>query len=73
MAFLNLSIEALIDFGALGNCHPESELEKIKTVSPDNIVKAMDPATFKLQVANGDLEAPIKIVQLHFEIGDWTF
>ena len=33
----------------------------------------MDPPTFKLQVANGNIEAPTKTVQLQFEIGDWTF
>ena len=33
----------------------------------------MDSPTFKLQVANGELEAPTKTVQLQFEIGDWTF
>ena len=33
----------------------------------------MDPLPFKLQVANGDIEAPTTTVPLHFEISDWTF
>ena len=66
------NLDALIDSGALVNCLPESEFEKIK-FSPDYIVKEMDPPTFKLQVANGELEASTKMVQLQFDIGDWTF
>ena len=73
MDFNNLSVDALVDSGALVNCLPESELQKIKSVSPDNILKEMDPPTFKLQVANGDIETPTKTVQLQFELGDWTF
>ena len=70
MYFNNLSLDALINSGALVNCLPENKIEKIKSISPDNILKEMDPPTFKLQVANGDIEAPTKPVQLQFEIGD---
>ena len=73
MDFNNLSVDALVDSGALVNCLPESEYQKIKSVSPDNILKEMDPPAFKLQVANGDIETPTKTVQLQFELGDWTF
>ena len=73
MDFNNISVDALVDSGALVNCLPESEFQKIKTVSPDNILKEMDPPTFKLQVANGEIETPTKTVQLQFELGDWTF
>ena len=73
MDFNNLSVDALVDSGALVNCLPESELQKIKSVSPDNILKEIDPPAFKLQVANGDIETPTKTVQLQFELGDWTF
>ena len=73
MDFNNLSVDALVDSGALVNCLPESELQKIKSVSPDNILKEMDPPAFKLQVANSDIETPTKTVQLQFELGDWTF
>ena len=73
MDFNNLSMDALIDSGALVNCLPESEFNKLKPVSPDNIIKKMDPPTFKLHVANGDIETPRKTVQLQFEIRDLTF
>ena len=73
MDFNNLSVDALVDSGALVSCLPESEYQKIKSVSPDNILKEMDPPTFKLQVAKGDIQTPTKTVQLQFELGDWTF
>ena len=73
MDFNNISVDALVDSGALVNCLPESEYHKIKSVSPDNILKEMDLPTFKLQVANGDIETPTKTVQLQFELGDWKF
>ena len=58
MDFNILSVDVLVDSGALVNCLPESEFQKIKSVSPDNIRKEMDPPTFKLQVANCDIETP---------------
>ena len=73
MDFNNLSVDALVDSGALVNCLPESEYQKIKSVSPDNILKEMEPPAFKLPVANGDIDTPTKTVQLQFELGDWTF
>ena len=66
-------MDALNDSGAVGNCMSEAELKKIKTISPDDIVKEMLPPPYRLQVANGDVEQPAKTVQLRFEIGDWTF
>ena len=33
----------------------------------------MEPPRFKLQVANGHIEAPTKTIQLHLEIGNWSF
>ena len=73
MDFNILSLDTLIGSEALVNCLPESELEKIKSISPDNILKEMEPPTFKLQIAIDDIEAPSKTVQLQFDIGDWTF
>ena len=73
MDFKHFSIDALIDSGALVNCMPESEFQKLKNMSPDNILQETDPPPFKLQVANGDIESPTRTIQLQFEIGDWTF
>ena len=73
MDFQHFSIDALIDSGALVNCMPESEFQKLKNMSPNNILQEADPPPFKLQVANGDIESPTKTIQVQFEIGDWTF
>ena len=73
MDFQHFSIDALIDSGALVNCMPENEYQKLKNMSPANILKESDPPPFKLQVANGDIETPIRTIQIQFEIGDWTF
>ena len=50
-------MDALIDSGALVNCLPANEFEKTKSISPDNILKVMNPPTFER-------------VKLYFEIGD---
>ena len=73
MDFQHFSIDALIDSGALVNCMPEQEYQKLKTISPNNLLQESDPPPFKLQVANGDIEIPIKTIHVQFEIGDWTF
>ena len=73
MDFQHFSIDALIDSGALVNCMPESEFQKLKNMSPNNILQEADPPPFKLQVANGDIESPTKTIQVQFEIGDSTF
>ena len=72
MDFNSLSLDTPIDSLALVICLPESKLEKIKSISPGNIIKEMVPTKLKLQVANGDIKAPTETVQLQFEIGDWT-
>ena len=73
MDFQRFSIDALIDSGALVNCMPESEFQKLKNRSPNNILQEADPPPFKQQVPNGDIESPTKTIQVQFEIGDWTF
>ena len=73
MDFQHFSIDALIDSGALVNCMPESEFQKLKKMNLNNILQEADPPPFKLQVANGDIESPTKKIQVQFEIGDWTF
>ena len=73
MDFQQFSIDALIDSGALVNCMPESEFQKLKNMSPDSILQEADPPPFKIQFANGEIENPTKTIQVQFEIGDWTF
>ena len=52
---------------------PENESQKLKNMSPNNILQEADPPPFKLQVAKGDKETTIKTIQVQFEIGDLTF
>ena len=73
MVFQNLTLYALIDSGALVNCISEVDYRKIHQMSSKDIVKEMEPPPFKLQVANGDIEAPVKTILLQFEHGDWNF
>ena len=73
MDFQDLTLDALIDSGALVNCISETDYNKILQMSPKDIVKELEPPTFKLQVANGDIETPTKTIILKFEIGDWNF
>ena len=42
-------------------------------MSPNNILQEADPPPLKLQVANGDIQTPIKTIQVQFEIGECTF
>ena len=73
MEFKNLTLDALIDSGALVNCISEADYRKIHQMSPKDIVIEMEPPPSKLQVANGDIEAPTKTILLQFEDGDWNF
>ena len=73
MDFQVFTLDALIDSGALVNCISETDYNKILQMSPNDIVKELEPPPFKLQVANGDIEAPTKTILLQFEIGDWNF
>ena len=73
MDFQDLTLHALLDSGAFGNCISETDYNKVLQMSPKDIVKEWEPPPFKLQVANGDIETPTKTIILQFEIGDWNF
>ena len=73
MDLQDLTLDALIDSGALVNCISETDYNKILQMSPKDIVKELEPPPFKLQVANGDIDTPTKTIILQFEIGDWNF
>ena len=67
MDFQDLTLDALIDSGALVNCISETDYNKIIQMSPKDVVKELEPPPFKLQVANGDIETPTKTIILQFE------
>ena len=73
MDFQDLTLDALIDSGALVNCISETDYNKIFQMFPKDIVKELEPPPFKLQVANGDIETPTRAIILQFETGDWNF
>ena len=52
---------------------PEADLRKIRLLAPHTILNESPPAEFQTMVANGQLEAPIATVEMHFEVGDITF
>ena len=53
MDFKNLSMDALFNSEALVNCLPECDVGKIKSISPENILKEMEPqpSSCNLQMA----------------------
>ena len=73
MDFGELTIDGLVDTGALTSAIPESDLRKIKLLTPQSIIKEGPPPGFQIMVANGQLEMPKATVELKFEVGDIEF
>ena len=69
----NLTVDALVDSGAIISAIAQYDSDTVKQKAPNNILKIDDPPNFQIQVANGQLEKPISTVTLKFEIGDITF
>ena len=53
--------------------HIRSRLQKDPQDVPRRHRQRSGTPPFKLQVANGNIEAPTKTILLHSEIGDWNF
>ena len=73
MDFGELTIDGLIDTGALSSAIPESDLKKIRLLTPKSIIEEAGPPNFHIIVANGGVEQPIGQVLLQFEVGDLEF
>ena len=73
MDFGELTIDGLIDTGALSSAIPQADLRKIRLLAPNAIVKEGPPPTFQIMAANGQLENPIATVELIFEVGEIEF
>ena len=73
MDFGELTIDGLIDTGALSSAIPEADLRKIRLLAPQSIVKEGPAPTFQIMVANAQLETPKSTVELKFEVGDIEF
>ena len=73
MDFGELTIDGLIDTGALSSAIPEMDLRKIRLLSPQSVVREGPPPNFQIMVANGQLETPKSTIELKFEVGDIEF
>ena len=69
----NLTVDALVDSGALVSAIAQDDLETIKQNAPNKILKIDDPPNFQIQVINGQLEKPLSTTPLKFETGDDPF
>ena len=73
MDFGELTIDSLIDTGALSSAIPEMDLRKIRLLSPQSVIWEGPPPNFQIMVANGQLETPKSTIELQFEVGDIEF
>ena len=73
MDFGELTIDGLIDAGALSSAIPEMDLLKIRLLSPQSVIREGPPPNFQIMVANGQLETPKSPIVLKFEVGNIEF
>ena len=73
MDFGELTIDGLIDTGALSSAIAEMDLRKIRLLSPQSVIRESPPPNFQIMVANGQLETPKSTIELKFEVGDIEF
>ena len=64
MDFGELTLDGLVDTGALSSAIPEADLRKIRILDPQSIVKEGPAPNFQIMVANGQLETPKSTVEL---------
>ena len=63
MEFGELIIDGLDDTGALTSAMPEFDLQKIKLLTPQSIIKDGPPPNIQIMVANRQLETPKTTVE----------
>ena len=73
MDFEKLTLDGLIDTGALTSAISEQDPNKIKLLAPEAITDTGPAPNFQIMVANGQLETPIGTVCLTFEVADFMF
>ena len=71
MDFEKLTLDGLIDTGALTTAIPEKDFKKIKMIANEAIKDIGLPPNLQIMVANGHLEVPIGTVLLKFEVADF--
>ena len=73
MDFGKLTIDGLIDTGALSSAIHEMDLQKIRLRSLKSVIREGSPTNFQTMVANGQLETPKITIELKFGVGDIEF
>ena len=71
MDFEKLTLDGLIDTGALTSGISDQDLNKIELIANEAIKDTGPPPNFQIMVANGQLEVPIGTVLLEFEMSDF--
>ena len=69
--FEKLTLDGLIDTGALTSAISEQDLNKIKLLANEATKETGPPPNFQIMVSNGPLGAPIGTVLLEVEVGDF--
>ena len=69
MDFGELTIDGLIDTGALSTAIAEMDLRKIRLLSPQSVIREGQPPKFQIMVANGLLETRKSTIELKFDVG----
>ena len=64
--FGELTLDGLVDTGALSSALPEADLRNIRLLAPQSIIKEGPAPNFQIMVANGHLENPKRTVELKF-------
>ena len=73
MDFIELTLDGLVDTGALSSAIPEADLRKIRLLVPLSNIKESPAPIFQIMVANGQLETAKSTVELKCEVGDVDF
>ena len=68
--FGELTLDGLVDTGALSSAILGAALCKIRLLAPQSIIKEVPAPNFQIMVAKGQLESPKSTVELKFEVGD---
>ena len=73
MDFVELTIDGLIDTGALSSTFSEMDRWKIRLLSLQSVIREGIPPNFRILVSNGQLGTPKTTIELKFEVGDIEF
>ena len=68
----DLTIDAHVDSRAFASALAQSEMDRIKQQASASIFEVDDPPKFQIQVANYQLEKPVRTAALKFDIADHT-